>query len=168
MVTVFLALGSNLKNRENNLRRAVKEIGRLPDTQIKKVSRFYQTAPEGFLDQPLFLNAAVKITTKIPPLELLNSLKKIEKKIGREKTFHWGPRLIDIDILLYGNLQIELPELSIPHPKMHQRSFVLKPLLHLAPLAKHPVLKKRIYALYLRLIINCFLKRIVLKIRHGK
>lgn len=167
MVTVFLALGSNLKNKTNNLQRAIKEIEKLPETKVKKISPFYQTKPEGFLAQPDFLNAAIKITTQIAPLELLDKLKTIEKKMGRDKTFHWGPRIIDIDILLYGNLQIELPELRIPHPKMHERIFVLKPLQKIAPLAKHPVLKRKVWFLYQRLIINCFIKRIMLKIRHG-
>lgn len=104
----------------------------------------YETAPWGFLDQPKFLNQVLEIDTCLSPLSLLAYLKRIETDLGRTPTFHFGPRLIDIDILLYGDQVIELADLVVPHPQMHERAFVLIPLAELAPNACHPTLGQTI------------------------
>jgi 2-amino-4-hydroxy-6-hydroxymethyldihydropteridine diphosphokinase len=107
-------------------------------------SSLYETAPVGETDQPPFLNNAVGVETVLSPRELLAVIKEIEKIIGRTPTYRWGPREIDIDILLYDDLVINEPGLTIPHPRMHERAFVLVPLSEIAPIAVHPVLGKSI------------------------
>lgn len=128
MAQVFLGLGSNLGNKKNNIANAIKEIALLTNTTVIQKSKLYNTKPEGHLDQPDFINAAIEIETKLSPQKLLAELQQIEIKLGREKTFKGGPRIIDIDILTYDNLEISTPELTIPHPEMNKRNFVLKPL----------------------------------------
>ncbi len=126
----YLAIGSNLGNRKASLNKALREIKKLKQTKIIKISRIIQTKPAGGpAKQGLFLNAALKIRTNIPPFRLLNNIKKIENTIGRKKTVRWGPRVIDIDILLYNDLTMRTKALEIPHPRMFKRDFVLKPLL---------------------------------------
>lgn len=126
--TVYVALGSNLGDREKNIENALDEIGRLEGTRIIKCSSIYETEPVGYVDQGRFLNAAAMVMTMLSPLELLVKFQEIEKELGRTRDIHWGPRTIDIDILLYGDLKMDLPELIIPHPRMDQRGFVLIPL----------------------------------------
>jgi 2-amino-4-hydroxy-6-hydroxymethyldihydropteridine diphosphokinase len=135
--TVYLSLGSNLGDREANLRAA---IAALADAGVRvvKVSSFYETEPVDYLDQPWFLNCAVEAETALAPLELLHALRGIETRLGSKKEFVKGPRRLDMDILLYGDETIELPELQIPHPRMLQRNFVLAPLAEIAPALKHP------------------------------
>jgi 2-amino-4-hydroxy-6-hydroxymethyldihydropteridine diphosphokinase len=135
--TVYLSLGANLGNREANLRAAIEA---LPPAEVKvtKVSSFYETEPVDYLDQAWFLNCVVEGETKVPALDLLRSLREIEKRMGSNKEFAKGPRLLDIDILLYGDETIETAELRVPHPRMLQRKFVLAPLAEIAPELKHP------------------------------
>jgi len=135
--TVYLSLGSNLGDREANLRAA---IGTLPDAGVRvvKVSSLYETEPVDYLHQPWFLNCAAEAETSLAPLDLLHALRGIEAQLGSKKEFAKGPRLLDMDILLYGDETIESPELQIPHPRMLQRKFVLAPLAEIAPALKHP------------------------------
>ena len=132
MVICYLGVGSNLGNRRKNIKLAVKLIGALKDTKIIKESRLFESSPSGGpAGQPNYLNAALKISTKLSPLKLLKQLKKIEKVLGRVKTARFGPRCIDLDILLFTDKVIERKELKIPHPRLMERDFVLKPLLEL-------------------------------------
>jgi 2-amino-4-hydroxy-6-hydroxymethyldihydropteridine diphosphokinase len=141
--TVYLSLGSNVGNREENLRAA---IAALPDVGVRvtQVSSFYETEPVDFLEQEWFLNCAVEGMTEIPALELLRTLREIESQMGSKKLVAKGPRLIDMDILLYGSEMIDTPELQVPHPRLHLRRFVLVPLAEIAADVLHPVLKKKV------------------------
>ena len=130
---VFLSLGSNLGDREANLRAALRLISKLPSTCITRMSRVYQTAPWGVEEQPDFLDMAAEIDTDIGPRELLRELKQIERHLARVPGPQWSPRPIDIDILLFEGVQLQTPELSIPHPLISRRAFVLIPLLEIAP-----------------------------------
>lgn len=139
---VYLSLGSNLGDRQSNLRNA---IGRLLELgNVLEVSSLYETEPVEFIDQPWFLNCAVALRTELIPREFLAGLLAIERSLGRERTQPKGPRLIDIDILLYGAATIKTPQLTVPHPAMQERRFVLEPLAEIAPELKHPLLKKTI------------------------
>lgn len=129
--TVFISLGTNLGDRENNLRVAREHLA--GSVEISANSSIYQTQPWGVVDQPEFLNQVVRGITFLTPLRLLSFLKKIERRMGRVKTFRFGPRLIDLDILLYDDQQVCNPRLIIPHPRMHQRTFVLFPLAEIIP-----------------------------------
>lgn len=136
-VTVYLGLGSNLSNREHNLERALGLLGQR--LRIKQLSSIYETDPVGNINQPRFLNQVCQVQTTLSPQELLSLVKGIEKKLGRRVTKPNVPRLIDIDILLYGSEAIETPELVIPHPRLLERAFVLIPLAEIAPDLVHPV-----------------------------
>lgn len=125
---VYLALGSNLGNREKNIAEAIRMISRMPLTRLKRVSNIYETEPVGYLDQGCFLNGAVMIETGLDALELLERLQYIELRLKRSREIRWGPRTIDIDILLYGELDIDSKDLTVPHPRMFERAFVLVPL----------------------------------------
>jgi 2-amino-4-hydroxy-6-hydroxymethyldihydropteridine diphosphokinase len=134
MPDVYLSLGSNLGERENNLRTAIKALSK--EITLGSVSSLYETDPVGVLDQPYFLNLAVSGETSRPAEELLAAVKRIEDQAGRVPSFRWGPRVVDIDILLYDELTLETPELVIPHPEMNHRAFVLVPLAEIAPAIK--------------------------------
>lgn len=138
MVRVFLGLGSNLAHREANLREALVRLS--AGVVIEVVSSCYETDPVGYLDQPSFINIACSGTTDLAPGDLLAFVKSIEAQMGREPTFRNGPRLIDIDILSYGDLVLETEELTVPHPRIYERAFVLAPLSEIAPGWTHPVL----------------------------
>ena len=132
MQTCFLGIGSNLGDRRKNIRLALEKISRLKNTKIIKVSKIAETVPLGGPSgQGKFLNAVLKINTNLTPLKLLKQLQKIENELGRRRTVRWGPRTIDLDILLFGDKVIEGKELKIPHPRLMRRDFVLKPLLNL-------------------------------------
>ena len=139
---VYLGLGSNLGDRAANLRRA---LGLLDGyLTLQSVSYIYETEPWGYHDQPRFLNCACAGHTLLPPGELLQAVKYLEGSMGRELSFLNGPRLIDVDILLYGRLVLSEPDLEIPHPRMAERAFVLVPLSEIAPTLIHPVLKRTV------------------------
>jgi 2-amino-4-hydroxy-6-hydroxymethyldihydropteridine diphosphokinase len=130
MVIVYLGVGSNLGERRKNIKLAVKKIRALKDTQIIKQSKLLETFPcGGPAGQPKYLNAALKIRTCLTPLKLLKKLKNIENSMGRRKTVRFGPRIIDLDILLYGDEIIRNRKLTIPHPRLFGREFVIKPLI---------------------------------------
>jgi len=130
MVICYLGIGSNLGNRRKYIILAIQKLKKLKDTKVIKVSRLYETRPVGGpAGQGKFLNAALKIKTALPPLNLLKSIQKIEQELGRIKTVRYGPRTIDLDILFYGKRVIRRRELKIPHPGVFQRQFVMRPLL---------------------------------------
>ena len=133
MAAVFLGLGSNLGDREANIREALERLARHPDVRLKRVSSLYEAAPVGFADQPDFVNAVALIETELEPADLLHVAVSIEDDMGRVRNRHWGPRVIDIDLLLYNNVEIAAPELAIPHPRMMERAFVMAPLAEIAP-----------------------------------
>ena len=136
MRTVYLGLGTNLGERESNLRDA---LGRLAaDVRIEAVSAVYESEPVGFRAQPDFWNLVVRGQTELEPRALLGAIKEIERAMGRRPSFRNAPRVIDIDILVYDDVVLDLPELSIPHPRMLERAFVLRPLAELAPGLVHP------------------------------
>lgn len=139
---VYLALGSNLGDRQDNLRQAIASLP--PQMDVKAKSHIYETPPWGYEDQPKFYNQVVKVDTYVQPEPLLKHLKRLEVALGRQATFRNGPRLIDIDMLFYDHLVLDTPILSLPHPRLHERGFVLLPLMDIAPEFIHPVLKKSI------------------------
>ena len=136
-MTVYFSLGSNVGHRKENLRAAIAALSDA-GVRVEKVSSFYETEPVDYLEQAWFLNCAVEGETGVPADELLSALRGIETRMGSKKVIAKGPRLIDIDILLYGSETIDIPELQVPHPRMHLRRFVLVPLAEIAPKFKHP------------------------------
>ncbi len=128
MITAYIGLGSNLQNPARQLGTALAALAQLRRSKLVAVSRLYRSAAIGPGNQPDFLNAVARLDTDLAPLPLLTALQRIEQDQGRERTVRWGPRSLDLDILLYGNRQIDTPELTIPHPSMHLRHFVLYPL----------------------------------------
>jgi 2-amino-4-hydroxy-6-hydroxymethyldihydropteridine diphosphokinase len=141
----YLGLGGNVGDARANIRAAIGQLGELG--AVEAVSSFYETEPVGFADQPWFVNCALILETALPAEELLAAAKKIERELGRTPAAPNGPRTIDIDILLYGDRVMETGALTIPHPRMHERRFVLVPLSEIAPEALHPIFKKNIAGL---------------------
>ncbi len=142
----FIALGSNLGDREAHLRFAVQGIDALPGVEFVRGSRIYETEPVGPAGQGAYLNAVVEVATTRTPRELLTALLGIEEEAGRKRSAEetrWGPRVLDLDLLLYGDRQIDEPGLSLPHPRMHERAFVLEPLCEIAGDRLHPRLRTR-------------------------
>lgn len=143
---VFIGLGSNLESpfggRRDNLRTSLERLGAGGRVEIGPVSSLYETAPVGPQDQGLFINAAAGLSTDLEPEELLALLLAVEDGMGRIRERHWGPRVIDLDLLLYGTRIMETPSLSLPHPELAAREFVLAPLAEIAPETVHPVLGK--------------------------
>ena len=137
---VYLSLGSNLGDRAANLRTAIAQLGRVG--KAVAVSSFYETEPVELAAQPWFLNCAVKLDTEKMPRQLIAGILALEQGMGRQRKQKKGPRIIDIDILLFGSSIIEIPSLTVPHPKLHERRFVLEPLAEIAPDARHPVFKR--------------------------
>jgi 2-amino-4-hydroxy-6-hydroxymethyldihydropteridine diphosphokinase len=131
--TAYLALGGNLGDRIAALREAARRIGKLPGTEVIACSRIYETPPWGKTDQAPFANAVLAVRTGLSPEHLLDSALAIEAAMGRERRERWGPRLIDIDVLAHGKARIASPKLTLPHPAMAERAFVLVPLLEIAP-----------------------------------
>jgi 2-amino-4-hydroxy-6-hydroxymethyldihydropteridine diphosphokinase len=135
---VYLSLGSNLGDRAKNLRDAIAALRKV-GIDVKRISSMYETEPVDYLDQSWFVNMALEVETELAPPALLQALRGIETQMGSKKLIAKGPRLIDMDVLLYGNEVIDTPELQIPHPRMHLRRFVLEPLAEIAPNVRHPV-----------------------------
>lgn len=148
MINVFLLLGSNIGNREENIKNALSFIDKIEETSVIAVSKIYETEPFEYKDQPLFLNAACKIETHLSPFDLLFEIKGIEKMMGRIEDVRWGPRIIDIDILLYGNLIINEENLTIPHKELINRTFALACLREIGGEFVHPIAKKTISELF--------------------
>ena len=140
---VYLSLGSNVGEREANLRAAIEALPAV-GVRVTRVSAFYETEPVDYLEQAWFLNCVVEGETEKAAVQLLRSLREIETRMGSKKLLAKGPRLIDMDILLYGQETIETPELQVPHPRMYLRRFVLVPLAEIAPEVRHPTLKKAV------------------------
>lgn len=138
MTNVWIGLGSNLGEREVYLHSALKHMARLKDTRIVQRSSVYVTEPQGLTEQPSFYNMVVEIETGLSPYDLLQSLLAIERTLGRVRTVRYGPRTIDLDILLYGDRVLTDEQLTVPHPRMVERSFVLVPLLEIYPEASDP------------------------------
>ena len=132
MTSVYLSLGSNMGDRQGYLQKAVKALNDLPETEVKAVSSYYETAAWGLTDQADFLNLALALDTQLPAETLLSSCQQIEKNLDRVRHEHWGPRTVDIDILLYGQETWGTEHLKVPHPFITQRAFVLVPLLEIA------------------------------------
>ncbi|MBN2118464.1 MAG: 2-amino-4-hydroxy-6-hydroxymethyldihydropteridine diphosphokinase [Anaerolineales bacterium] len=139
---VYLALGSNVADRLANLKEAIAAL--TPQMEVKAKSQVYETPPWGYEDQPKFLNQVVRVKTYLEPEPLLKHLKRLEVALGRKEALPNGPRLIDIDILFYDELVLYSPALVIPHPRLHERAFVLLPLMDLDPELVHPVNKKSV------------------------
>ncbi|MBS1436414.1 MAG: 2-amino-4-hydroxy-6-hydroxymethyldihydropteridine diphosphokinase [Bacteroides sp.] len=150
MATVYLGLGTNLGNKEANLRTAIYKLQERIGKQVS-LSSFYETAPWGFESDHSFLNAAIGLETSLSPIEILHITQEIEKELGRTKKSvngSYSDRLIDIDILLYDTLVLQTPELTIPHPLMTERDFVMKPLIEIAGNVIHPTRQKTLSGLY--------------------
>ena len=146
MSIVYVGIGSNLGDREKNCLQSVDVLER-NGIVVRQRSSLYETMPWGVRDQPLFLNMVIEVETELKPQELLELLKNVEIEVGREKSARWGPRAIDLDILLYDDISLDKDTLTIPHPFLHKRDFVLIPLCEIAPDVKHPVLQLRMHEL---------------------
>jgi len=140
MNVAFLGIGSNLGDRRAHLADALRQLGADPTVRIAQGSSVYETKPVGKTDQPDFLNMVVKINTTLPPFALLTTCLAIEARLGRERRERWGPRTIDLDVLIYGGKKLNDERLVLPHPRMHERSFVMVPLAEIAP---HAVVRGR-------------------------
>lgn len=143
--TAYLSLGSNVGDRAANLRDAIERLRTIG--AIVRVSSWYETEPVGLREQPWFLNGALELQTALAPLDLIKAMLNIERAMGRERNQLKGPRNIDLDLLLYDDEKINTPELTVPHPAMQERRFVLAPLVEIAPGAMHPVLCKTAFQL---------------------
>ena len=133
MTIAYVGLGANLGPREVTLRRAVDLLGETDGVGVVAVSRLRETEPVGVVEQPMFLNGAVQVETQLSPRALLNLLLETERSLGRVRSERWGPRTVDLDLLLYGSEQIDEPGLRVPHPRLHERRFALEPLAELDP-----------------------------------
>ena len=147
MHVAYIGFGSNIGDRLAHIQNAIHGLRETAGITLQKISSIYQTAPVGYETQAQFLNGVAAIQTDLPPLSLLHTLKDIEVLVGRQHRIRWGPREIDLDILIYGDLCLETEKLVIPHPEMHRRHFVLAPLAEIAPALVHPVLKETIQIL---------------------
>jgi 2-amino-4-hydroxy-6-hydroxymethyldihydropteridine diphosphokinase len=144
-VLAYVALGANLGDRSKNIRDAIESLGRQEDIKVLRVSSPLENpAIGGPAGSPSFLNAVAEVETSLGPRELLERLFKVERELGRQRRERWGPRTIDLDLILYSDRIIQEPELTVPHPLMHLRRFVLEPMAELAPDQRHPVLGKTV------------------------
>ena len=135
----FVGLGSNLGDREAQIRMALDELAKLPGSRVIRASSLYDSEPAGEVEQPNFLNAVAQIDTELTARQLLWNLLLIERRLGRVRSARWGPRSIDLDLLMFGELVVDEPDLQVPHPELDRRSFVLVPLVEIDPLLVHPV-----------------------------
>jgi 2-amino-4-hydroxy-6-hydroxymethyldihydropteridine diphosphokinase len=149
MTTAYLAIGGNLGDRVGNLRRAVAMLP--PEVTLVAASPLYETAPAYVVDQPRFVNGALKVETGLDPRALLKKLKDIEQAVGRQSGLRYGPRIVDLDILFLDDMVLVESELEVPHPRLTERLFVLRPLADIAPDLLHPVLKRSVAALHAEL-----------------
>jgi 2-amino-4-hydroxy-6-hydroxymethyldihydropteridine diphosphokinase len=133
VTVVFVGLGANLGDPREALESALQELDRLPHTRLVRRSSFYRSAPLGYAEQPDFLNAVAQLETALPAERLLGELQAIEARHGRSRSFANAPRALDLDLLLFGKVVLETPALTLPHPRMHERAFVLQPLVEIAP-----------------------------------
>lgn len=147
MAQVFLGLGSNIGKRLENLNEAIDRLDKHENISVISQSSIIETEPYGNVEQNKFMNMCVEIETNLSPVSLLDAVLDIEQQMGRVRLVTWGPRNIDIDILLYEDLEIELQDLQIPHAEMHKRLFVLEPLSEIAPNANHPVFNETVKSL---------------------
>jgi 2-amino-4-hydroxy-6-hydroxymethyldihydropteridine diphosphokinase len=143
----FIGIGSNMGDKVHRCEEAISEILKIDHHKLLAKSSFFKTQPVGYRLQDWFVNGVIKIETELEPLDLLHSLKTIERQLGRVETFRWGPRNIDLDILFFDDMRLVTPELRIPHPRLRERGFVLVPLAEIDPDLFHPVLKKTIQEL---------------------
>jgi 2-amino-4-hydroxy-6-hydroxymethyldihydropteridine diphosphokinase len=141
-VIAYLGLGANLGDPRRQLSEALKRLNAADEVEVTRVSTFYRNPPLGPENQPWYVNAAARVRTRLGPEELLRLLQQVEAALGRVRGEHWGPRRLDLDLLLYNGEVIFAPDLVVPHPEMHRRGFVLVPLAEIAPQAWHPVLGK--------------------------
>jgi 2-amino-4-hydroxy-6-hydroxymethyldihydropteridine diphosphokinase len=142
-VIAYVGLGANLGEPRRQLRMALARLQASEEVEVRRVSAFYRNPPLGPQDQPWYINAVAEVRTRLAPEDLFRVLRLIERALGRVRGEHWGPRVIDLDLLLYDGEIMAAPELVVPHPEMHRRAFVLVPLAEIAPDAWHPVLQKR-------------------------
>jgi 2-amino-4-hydroxy-6-hydroxymethyldihydropteridine diphosphokinase len=138
MACAYLSIGANLEKRKSTCLKAVRCLHALENTRVVSASGLYETQPEDLLDQPVFINMALVLRTELSPVDLLTACQRIETDLGRKPSLRFGPRTIDIDLLMVDQLQFTMEGLEIPHPRMHQRRFVLEPLAEIAPDARHP------------------------------
>jgi len=141
-VIAYVGLGANIGDPRRQLQEALAKLAELEEVEVLKVSAFYLNPPLGPPEQPWYVNAVAQVRTRLEPEELLRVLLRVEEDLGRVRGERWGPRIIDLDLLLYDGLVRSGPELALPHPEMHRRAFVLVPLAEIAPEAWHPVLEK--------------------------
>ena len=134
----FIGIGSNLERPADNCEKAIEYIGKISGCKVLRSSSFYRTEPVGFLDQEWFINAVVEIRTSLTAHSLFRELQSTENLMGRQKLVKWGPRIIDLDIIFYGQEVINEDNLTVPHPELHRRRFVLEPLYEIAPYMIHP------------------------------
>ncbi len=138
LTTAFIALGSNLDHPERQIKNGLRELAAFPETRLVGGSSLYRSAPVGYRDQPDFVNAVARVETELTPRALLGHLLEIERRHGRVREFPNAPRTLDLDIVLYGDLALDEPRLTIPHPRMFERAFVIVPLAEIAPDAVVP------------------------------
>jgi 2-amino-4-hydroxy-6-hydroxymethyldihydropteridine diphosphokinase len=141
-VVAYIGLGANEGDPQRQLKQAISHLAAAEEIELVKASSFYLNPPLGPPDQPWYVNAVIEVRTRLTPEELLRVLHRVEQDLGRVRRERWGPRVIDLDLLLYNGVILSGPDLSLPHPEMHNRSFVLVPLAEIAPQAWHPALEK--------------------------
>ena len=154
MSTAYISIGSNLGDRLGYVKEAIRKLEQSKDIEICRASSVYETEPVGHEDQPCFLNVALELRTNLEPLSLLEHLLGIENQMGRKREQRWGPRNIDLDLLLYDDVVLNSDKLTLPHPRMHQRRFVLVPLAEIAPKVVLPSLKKTVERLLKELCVD--------------
>ena len=151
MHAAYIGFGSNIGDRLKHIQNAIHILSKMEEITLQKISSIYKTDPVGYEAQAQFLNGAAAIQTSLSPLSLLHTLKNIETTVGRQHRIRWGPREIDLDILIYGDLCLQTEKLVVPHPEMHLRRFVLAPLAEIAPDVVHPVFQEAVQTLLERL-----------------